>query len=194
MARRSLKPPRRSRPAARGFANELRNIAPDIRRATGESLRSATRQILSDLQKASPGYSGKFRRAWYSQLEGKSNKVFVSVGVPTIKDEELRKGAPTILIGNTSPYAQEAMDLIPGNFQRQEEGPVKHPDAIGFRVGKFRGDVVDADFEAIVDSGKRPAISTAEPDWYTTYMEGGGFASAFRQGARSGFIRPVSKK
>lgn len=193
MARR-FNPPKRRRPPARGFANELRNIAPDVRSAIGESLRSATRQVLSDLRKASPAYSGQFRKLWYSQVEGRGNKVFASVGVPRLTDDQLKKGAPTILIGNTSPYAQEAMDLIPGDFQRQEEGPVKAPVAIGARVGKFRGDVIDLPMEDLIDAGKKPAISTAEQDWYSTYMEGGGFSKAFKQGAKAGFIRPVTKK
>lgn len=194
MARRPTRPRASRRPAPRGFANELRNLAPDIRKAAGEALRSGAREILSDLHKISPAYSGQFRRLWYSQVEGRGNKVFASVGVPRFTDDQLKKGAPTILIGNTSPYAQEAMDLIPGDFQRQEEGPIKSPVAVGARVGKFRGDVVDMPMEALVESGKKPAISTAESDWYSTYMEGGGFSNAFKQGARSGFIRPASKR
>jgi hypothetical protein len=188
MARRSLG---RNRPAARGFRNDLRNLAPDVRRATGEALRAATREILSDLKEASPAYSGKFRRLWYSQVEGRGNKVFISTGVPRFTDQQLRRGAPTILIGNTSPYAQEAMDLIPGNFIRQEEDPIKEPVATGKRTGKFRGDVRNMSVEEIGESGKMPSVSTAEKNWYSTYMEGGAFGKAFRQGARSGFIRPV---
>jgi hypothetical protein len=194
MKKRPLRLSGKRRPAARGFANDLRNIAPDARKAVGEALRSATRQIVSELYQASPAYSGKFRTKWYSQVEGKSNKVFVATGVPRLTDEDMRKGAPTILIGNTSPYAQEAMDLIPGKFIRQEEGPVKSPVAVGRRVGAFRGDVIDSDIDDILEAGGRPAISTAEEKWYTTYMEGGGFSEAFRQGAKTGFIRPASKQ
>lgn len=193
MARRPLRVPSRRRPVARGFQNDLRNIAPDIRKAVGEGLRSATRQILSDLQDASPAYSGRFRSLWYSQVEGRGNKVFASVGVPRFSQEQLAKGAPTILLGNTAPYAQEAMDLIPGKFERQKEGPIKPPVAVGLRVGKLRGDVVDVPMEALAEMGKKPAISTAEPDWYSTYMEGGGFSRAFKQGAKTGFIRPVTQ-
>lgn len=183
----------RPRLPARGFGNDLRKLPDDILKATGEGLRAATRQIIADLQEAGPAYSGNFRSKWYSQVEGRGNKVFASVGVPRFKPQELRKGAPTILIGNTAPYAQEAMDLIPGKFERQDEGPVKSPVAVGARVGKFRGDVVDMSMEDIVESGRKPAISTAERDWYATYMEGGGFSGAFRQGAKSGFIRPVQQ-
>lgn len=184
--------PSRSRPPARGFRNDLRNMAPDMRRAVAESLRSATRQVISELREAGPDYSGKFKARWYSQVEGRSAKVFASTGVPRFTDEQLKRGgAPTILIGNSSPYAQEAMDLIPGTFIRQEESPNKAPVAIGRRTGKLRGDVQDMSTEDIIESGKGPAISTAERQWYTTYMEGGAFSRAFRQGARSGFIRPV---
>lgn len=175
---------------ARGFANPIRNMAPDIRKRVGESLRSATRQILSELQEEGPDYSGEFKRKWYSQVEGRGNKVFVNSGVPRFTDEQLRKGSPTILIGNTSPYAQEAMDLIPGKFVAQEGEPNKTPVAMGVRIGTFRGDVKDAAPD-MDESSKSLAISTAEKDWYTTYMEGGRFARAFKQGAKSGFIRPV---
>lgn len=188
MAKRSLRPPQRSRPAARGFANPLRQMSTDIRKAVGESLREATRRVISELQEAGPAYSGNFRSKWYSQVEGRGNKVFFSVGVPRFTDDQLRRGAPTILIGNTAPYAQEAMDLIPGIFIRQEDGPIKSPVSIGVRTGRFRGDVKDASFDEMIGRGKKPAISTAEKNWFTTYMEGGGFSNAFRQGAKTGFI------
>jgi len=183
------------RPPARGFKNDLRNMAPDIRKAAAEALRGATRQIISDLQELGPDYSGDFKRRWYSQVEGRSNKVFASVGVPRFTDQQLKRGgAPTILIGNTSPYAQEAMDLIPGRFISQEDDPNKAPVSMGKRTGRKRGQVRDLpsdDIAEIYRSGKKPAISTAEPDWYSTYMEGGGFDKAFKQGAKTGFIRPV---
>lgn len=188
MARRSLGPPQRSRPAARGFANPLRQMSTDIRKAVGESLREATRRVISELQEAGPAYSGNFRSKWYSQVEGRGNKVFSSVGVPRFTDDQLRRGVPTILIGNTAPYAQEAMDLIPGTFIRQEDGPIKAPVSIGVRTGRFRGDVKDASFGEMIGRGRKPAISTAEKNWFTTYMEGGGFSNAFRQGAKTGFI------
>lgn len=188
MAKRSLRPPQRSRPAARGFANPLRQMPADIRKAVGESLREATRRVISELQEAGPAYSGNFRSKWYSQVEGRGNKVFFSVGVPRFTDDQLKRGVPTILIGNTAPYAQEAMDLIPGIFIRQEDGPIKSPVSIGVRTGRFRGDVRDASFDEMIDKGRKPAISTAEKNWFTTYMEGGGFSNAFRQGAKTGFI------
>lgn len=179
---------RSPRPAARGFANPLRQMSSDIRKAVGESLREATRRVISELQEAGPAYSGNFRSKWYSQVEGRGNKVFFSVGVPRFTDDQLRRGVPTILIGNTAPYAQEAMDLIPGIFTRQEDGPIKSPVSIGVRTGRFRGDVRDASFDEMIGKGKKPAISTAEKNWFTTYMEGGGFSNAFRQGAKTGFI------
>lgn len=172
------------RPPARGFKNDLRNLAPDLRRAAGEALREATRQVISDLQEIGPDYSGDFKRRWYSQVEGRGNKVFASVGVPRFTDQQLKRGAPAILIGNTSPYAQEAMDLIPGRFVRQEEPPNKTPVAIGRRQSGIRGDI---------KPGSGRAISTAQLDWYSTYMEGGAFDKAFKQGAKTGFINPVTK-
>ena len=174
--------------------NDFRNMPKDIRKAAGEALRSATREILAELYDASPAYSCSFRSRWYSQVEGRSNKVFIATGVPRFTDDQLRKGAPTILIGNTSPYAQEAMDLIPGKFISQKEDPIKEPVAIGRRTGRKRGYVEDlplSEVEKIIAKGKKPAISTAEKDWYSTYMEGGGFSRAFQQGSRTGFIRPI---
>ena len=192
MARRRPGNVRRRRPPARGFGNDLRNLPDDILKATAEGLRQGARQIISELQEAGPAYSGNFRSKWYSQVEGRGNKVFASVGVPRFKPADLKRGAPTILIGNTAPYAQEAMDLIPGKFIAQADDPIKTPAAIGKRVGAFRGDVRDMSFEEMADSGvKRPAVSTAEPKWYEDYMNGGGFSNAFKQGSRRGFIRPA---
>lgn len=193
MAGRGFNAPRRRSQPARGFANPLRSMSADVRRATGEALRSATRQIISDLQEEGPNYSGKFRSKWYSQVEGRGNKVFASVGVPRFTDEQLKRGTPAIVIGNTSPYAQEAMDLIPGKFIRQEADPNKAPVSMGKRTGALRGQVQDMSLDEIVEAGGKPAISTAEYEWYTQYMEGGRFDQAFKQGAKSGFIRPAIK-
>lgn len=181
----------RRRQPARGFANKLRTMSPGVLNAIGEALRSATRQIIQELQEEGPDYSGQFKSRWYSQVEGRASKVYASTGVPRFTEEQLKKGAPAILIGNSSPYAQEAMDLIPGDFRAQEEDPNKAPVAMGRRVGKERGDVKDLPSEAVADiyaKGKKPAMSTAQKDWFSTYMEGGRFGEAFKQGAKSGFI------
>lgn len=196
MARRSMRGSSRPRPPARGFANKLRGLPPDALKSIGEALRSATKQIIQELQEEGPNYSGEFKSKWYSQVEGRAGKVYASTGVPRFTEEQLKKGAPAILIGNSSPHAQEAMDLIPGDFKSQEEDPNKAPVAMGRRVGKERGDVKDLPSEEVEDmyaTGRRPAISTAEKDWFTTYMEGGSFGRAFRQGAKSGFINVKRK-
>lgn len=192
MANRSSK----ARRPARGFSNPLHQMSKDMRKAVAESLRSATRKVISELQEQGPNYSGQFKAKWFSQAEGRGNKVFASVGVPRFTDEQLKKGTPAILIGNSAPYAQEAMDLMPGIFRSQAQDPNKEPVAVGKRVGRMRGQVRDlpsSDIEDIVKNGRKPSFSTAEPNWFTTYMEGGGFDKAFKQGAKTGFISVARK-
>jgi hypothetical protein len=186
-------------PNARGGLGELRRIAPDIKAAAGEALREAARDTIQGLQQVGPAYSGRFRDSWQTEVEGRGRKVCFKTGIARFQDNDFGRGKdPAILIGNSAPYAQEAMDLIPGKFISQEEGPVKDPVAVGRRFGRFRGDVKELSNDDIVDrlansATAGVAISTAEPDWYSTFMDAGRFGKAFRQGAGRGFGKAAKR-
>jgi hypothetical protein len=204
---------RRKRPVKKGKGFGIEKMADDVRDAAINALRNAAKEVVNDLAAIGPGWSGEFRQDWYVetadgkrgvQARGEDGR-YNLFNIPQLKvqgrnargqftaSKPMGVGKIELFIGNSSPYAQEAMDLIPGKFRRQEEGPIKEPVAVGRRVGRLRGDVKEMSTEEILESGKRPAISTAQKDWYTTYMEGGAFKAAFQKGAKAGFIRPVNK-
>jgi hypothetical protein len=188
-------------------------MSEDIQKAAISALRNAAKEVLNDLAEAGPAWSGEFRDSWY--VETTDGERGVKVGgddgkynlfnIPLLSKQgrsargQFTKARPPsnigsieLLIGNFSPYAQEAMDLIPGKFIRQESDPIKAPVDVGVRFGKFRGDVRSLSTEEILERGKKPSFSTAEPKWYDTYMGGGAFSAAVKRGARAGFIRPVN--
>ena len=203
---------RKSMKKGKGFG--LEKMSDEIRDAAFTALRNAAKEVVNDLAAISPAWGGDFRDSWYVETAdgkrgarpgGKDGK-YNLFNIPLLKTQgrnargRFTSSLPTsgnkveLLIGNSSPYAQEAMDLIPGKFIRQEEDPIKTPVAIGRRVGRYRGDVEEMSTDAIVESGKRPAMSTAEKGWYSNYMEGGEFKAAIKKGAKAGFLIPVNKK
>ena len=205
---------RRRKPAKKGKGFGLEKMSDEIRDAAFTALRNAAKEVVNDLAAISPAWGGKFRESWYVETAdgkrgarpgGKDGK-YNLFNIPLLKTQgrnargQFTSSLPVsgskveLFIGNSSPYAQEAMDLIPGKFIRQEEDPIKAPVAIGRRVGKYRGDVKKMSTEEILERGKRPAMSTAKKDWYDTYMGGGEFKTAIKKGAKAGFLIPVNKK
>jgi hypothetical protein len=203
---------RRKGPVKKGKGFGIEKMADDVRDAAINALRNAAKEVVNDLAAIGPAWSGEFRQDWYVetadgkrgvQARGEDGR-YNLFNIPQLKvqgrnakgqfaSKPMGVDKIELFIGNSSPYAQEAMDLIPGKFQRQEEGPIKEPVTVGRRVGRFRGDVKEMSTDEILESGKRPAVSTAQKDWYTNYMEGGAFKAAFQKGAKAGFIRLVNK-
>jgi hypothetical protein len=192
---------RQRRPARRG-KNNIAKMSDDIKEAAISALRNAAKETLNDLAEASPNWGGDFRESWYAETgDGKRAKQnrgedgkYNLFNIPTLKIQgrnakgQFTSGIPAnigkleILIGNSSPYAQEAMDLIPGVFAYPGFEPKGEVVARGKRRNEIRGDV----------SGRGNNRITAPLDWYTTYMEGGAFKAAVKRGARAGFIRPMN--
>jgi len=184
------------RKKGKGFGVE--KMSDDALNAAIDALRNAAKEVLNDLGAASPNWSGRFRQSWYVETsDGKrgvkpagENGKYNLFNIPTLKTQgrnekgqfmraaPISRGKIELFIGNDSPYAQEAMDLIPGNFAYpgfEPEGPVV---ARGERQDGIRGKLRRGGSNRI----------TAPLDWYTTYMEGGAFAAAFNKGAKAGFL------
>lgn len=191
MARRR---PQRRR--AKGFG--VQKMSDDMRNAAIDALRNAAKEVLNDLAAASPNWSGNFRNSWYVETadgrrgarpagDGGGYSLFNIPGLKVQGRNEkgqftrarpISSGKVELFIGNDSPYAQEAMDLIPGTFGYpgfEPEGPVV---ARGKRQDNIRGKL----------EGRGSNRITAPLDWYSTYMEGGAFAAAFNKGADAGFL------
>lgn len=194
-----MAPRRRS---GRGNKNDISRMSDDIQRAAISALRNAAKDVLNDLAAAGPNWKGDFRENWYARTgdgrravktrgEGGRYNLFNiplfgtqgrnATGQYTRVAIPRNIGKLELLIGNSSSYAQEAMDLIPGVFAPTTD-PKGEIVARGKRQNGIRGDI---------KPGKGNNRSTAPLHWYSTYMEGGAFGKAFRQGARAGFIRPV---
>lgn len=186
---------------ARGFKPSARlgtRLISDFKRRANVALRAAAVEVLNDLTDISPAWSGDFRNSWYvessdgtraarnpgDEFFGASEYGYNLFNVPNIKES---KGPIKLSIGNSAPYATIAMDLEGSQegFEYPGYEPIKKledPSAVqrGTRESAVRGDIT---------LGKGSNRRTAPLDWYTTYMEAGGFDKSFKNGCKLGFKR-----
>ena len=168
--------------------NDIRNLAPDALEAINLATRAAAVEIMNDLGKAGPAYTGEFRDSWLAVPVGKGASGSAGGEYPyqlsdvpelSISRREVAR-AVKFTIENTQPYAEYALDLKEGRFYPPDEfGPIKTPVKIGGRASEptKRGDV----------SGAGEAKSTADLDWYVNYINGGGLKKALERGVKLGF-------
>lgn len=185
-------------PRKKGKGFGIEKMSDDIRNAAVDALRNAAKEVLNDLGTASPNWSGIFRDSWY--VETGDGKPAAKIGgnggnynlfnIPQLKTQgrnargqftkamPISSGKVELFIGNSSPYATQAMDLEPGNFFYPGFEPAGQEQPRGQRQDGIRGKL------------KKPGgnRSTAPLDWYSTYMEGGAFRAAFNKGAKAGFL------
>lgn len=190
-------------PRKRGKGFGLERISEDMRLAATQALRIAAKEVLSDLAAAGPNWRGSFRDSWYAETS--DGKKAVKIGgeegkynlfnIPQLATQGRNSkgqftrpalasaGKVELRLGNFSPHAMEAMDLIPGRFVYPGVEPEGREEPRGERVGGIRGRL------------RKPGRnrSTAPLDWYSTYMEGGSFAAAFNKGCQAGFLQPVAR-
>jgi hypothetical protein len=159
--------------AARGLEKLLQDLDETANIPLNQATRRAAERIVADLQEAGPGYSGHFGNSWVIE-PGDVQVPATSAGgggpqaIRPIR-APLLSGAQTAqeiryTIGNRASYRDQAMDLRPGRFFKPDFDPIKKPVAKGGRFGDLRPDV---------KAGEGDAISTAQRDWFTTYVEGG---------------------
>jgi hypothetical protein len=181
----------------------IEQMTDDIRAAAIGALRNAAKDVLNDLSSISPNWSGDFRASWYVETsDGKrgvkpsgDNGKYNLFNIPMLRIQgrnsrgqftsklPANAGKIELFIGNSSQYAQEAMDLVPGGFEYPGFGPEGAVIATGLRQEGIRG--------KLKGSGRNRI--TAPLDWYTTYMEGGAFTRAFNRGAKAGFLTPINR-
>jgi hypothetical protein len=194
---------RRKRPVKKGKGFGIEKMADDVRDAAINALRNAAKEVINDLAAISPDWSGEFKESWFVETadgkrgkEGGEGGKYSLFNIPQLKVQgrnakgqftaarPISTGKIELFIGNSSPYAQEAMDLIPGNFVYPGFEPKGQVVARGKRQDNIRGKI---------EQGRGNNRSTAPLDWYTTYMEGGAFTAAFNKGAKAGFLVPVNR-
>ena len=194
---------RRKKPVKKGKGFGIEKMADDVRDAAINALRNAAKEVINDLAAISPDWSGEFRESWFVETadgkrgkEGGEGGKYSLFNIPQLKVQgrnakgqftaarPISTGKIELFIGNSSPYAQEAMDLIPGNFRYPGFEPKGQVVARGKRQDNIRGKI---------EQGRGNNRSTAPLDWYTTYMEGGAFTAAFNKGAKAGFLVPANR-
>ena len=169
--------------------NDIRNMAPDLLQAVNTACRQAAVEVMNDLGRQGPAYSGEFRDSWVAVPVGTGASGSAGGEYPyqlsdvpelSLTRREVAR-AVKFSIENTQPYAEYALDLIEGRFYPPDKfGPIKEPVQTGKRSAGLskRGDVT---------SGTGDAKSTAELDWYITYIDGGGLQKALEKGVKLGF-------
>lgn len=169
--------------------NDVRNLVPDALQAINDACRQTAVEIMNDLGKLGPAYTGNFRDSWVAIPvgQGASGRAggdypYQISDVPVLSLTRREVGRVTkFTIENTQPYAAYALDLEEGRFYPPDEfGPLKAPVTEGRRGGGLTK-------RGAVTSGAGEAKSTAELDWYVTYVSGGGMQKALEKGIKLGF-------
>lgn len=164
-------------------------LVKDIKAATIKGAATAAVEIMNDLVKAGPAYTGDFAASWHTVAFGNSP------GAPrqssglynyTLRNVPKTKFKSTGLysIVNSSPYADEAMDLRP--FTKPNAPlPERTINNKEITTGKRKEGSTRGQLE-----GSGNATSTAPSDWWVTYGRGGGLSTSLTKGFRNGFKQP----
>lgn len=177
----------------KSIANKLMKV---IERKTAQGIQQFAIDSMNALVEAGPAWSGEFSASWRFIPEGGSpgesgqdGKIYnyskKDARVTTI-EKYIRAGINKFQIVNTASYANLAIDAEIGTFVRpQDIDPLKDPTlgderdnpSLRFQIG---GEISGSLEEA-------PAARTAEPDWYLTYLRGGGLQRDLKRGFSVGF-------
>ena len=108
----------------------LTQMVPDFREALEEGVQDAAEQVVYDLKRAGPYWSGQFESLWQVNAGRKAIKPrFPTLGpTPTkARSREITEvdvpASPNLggyTIGNQALYRAYAMDLLPSNYGRQQ--------------------------------------------------------------------------
>jgi hypothetical protein len=165
--------------------DDVRNFPKDLRESINLVSRFAAVELMNDLAEAGPEWTGEFQDSWIAIPMGKGASGSTGGGYPYDLDDvpklstSIKETARVnkFEIVNTTPYAPYALDLEEGVF-RGKGNPAGEVVRTGSRpVPGRRGDV----------SGSGGARSTAELDWYSTYLNGGEAQKALGRGVTFGF-------
>ncbi len=176
------------------IVNDLTDFSDIVRTSINELARNCAVEIMNDLAKKGPAYTGTFKNSWVAVAkapgargggEGSYPYSLSNIAELPVTKREIRRKTKFI-IENTQPYAQYALDLEVGTFRPDVDAegnpipPVKSPVKEGKRGGglTFRGQI---------SSGDGQAKSTAELDWYSNYVQTGGIERALFRGVKLGF-------
>lgn len=190
-----------SRQAARFQAAAEKSIANQIRRDAERRLARGIQEFavnsMNTLAQKGPAWTGEFSASWGFAPEGRTPNTPGTTGriykytkndVP-VRDVErfVRDGVTRFSIVNTSPHAEIAIDEEKGVFKNDGSTPLKERElGSGRDQPSLRYDIG----EIVTQESESSASRTADPDWYTTYLLGGGLQKDLSVGFSFGFERP----
>ena len=170
------------------MARSISELNRDLRRRTQSAARHAAAEIMNDLAKAGPVWSGEFANSWVANAPGvgsgkQGSFPYTIRDTPALPDTiAATERNPKLVITNTTDYAMQAMDLEEGKFYNPGTAP-KGPVVLeGKRTGRMRTD--------ISSTGEEPTSrATAPRDWFITYVNGGGLQKSLANGVKIAFAR-----
>ena len=166
-------------------------ISRAIRRKAQSAARHAAAEIMNDLAKAGPNWSGRFKNSWVADAPGsavgkKANYPYKVSDVAKLKDTKAAAAKDIkLVVYNTTDYALIALDLKEGKFIGKGE-----PKGSVVDTGKRRTNNEGLGIRGDLD-GAGSARSTAPLDWYLTYVDSGGLRKSLSRGVKLGFKREV---
>lgn len=170
------------------MSKPLGQLNRDLRRQTQSAARHAAAEIMNDLAKAGPLWSGEFANSWVANAPGvgKGNQAsypYTIRDIPRLPDTVKAVARnPKLVIVNTTDYAMQAMDLEEGYFINpgtEPQGPVVLE---GKRYGRMRADIGPSE-------GEPTSRATAPQDWFVNYVNGGGMQKSLEKGINIAFAR-----
>tara|TARA_Y100001938_G_scaffold126809_1_gene179096 strand:+ start:44 stop:670 length:627 start_codon:yes stop_codon:yes gene_type:complete len=168
---------------------DVRFLTDDLMAEINNGVRNAAVQVMNDLAKKGPVWSGEFRDSWIATSKQKTGGSASSGSFPynlnnipqlSLKQKQQVK---KIEITNTSKWAKYALDLEAGRFFPTKEQPNPKGDIV--KSGKRN--ITTTTFRGDITSGDGKARITAPLDWYSNYLKGGEFKQSLGRGLQMGF-------
>ena len=184
--------------------NEVRNFNLEQRRKVNATARNVAVQIMNDLAKAGPEWSGEFKNSWEAVALGEGSKIGKSGSFPykigniprlSTKKEEIRR-ANKLQITNTSKWAKYALDIEKGRFSPPNfPRPERPSNPKGKVVATGKRDPISPTLRGDISGGDGNSRITAPLFWYNKYLDGGGLQKSVEAGVKLGFKRnPLGDK
>ena len=184
--------------------NEVRNFNLEQRRKVNATARSVAVQIMNDLARKGPEWSGEFKNSWEAVALGEGSKIGKSGSFPykigniprlSTKKEEIRR-ANKLQITNTSKWAKYALDIEKGRFSPDNFPRPERPlNPKGKVVATGKRDPISPTLRGDISGGDGNSRLTAPLFWYNKYLDGGGLQKSVEAGVKLGFKRnPLGDK
>lgn len=178
---------------------KLQEFERDLDRAFARGIQEWAVQSMNSLAEQGPAWTGEFSASWGFAPEGRTPQTPGTTGkiykytrndVP-VRDVErfVRDGITRFSIVNTSPHAAIAIDEEKAVFKNDGKTPLKEQE---FGSGRDQPSLRYDIGELVSPESDSSASRTADPDWYSTYLLGGGLQKDLNTGFTRGFERSQS--